>query len=207
MEMVIIRRSGLAKSRPPMKIVFQNRPWDLHVCSGYTLFVVVVLITLGVGNLAALLLVLFIPGYALVAALFPGNKGVGWVERIALSIGLSMAVVPLIGILLNFTSGGIRFVPMLAAIALFILLLLVVAYSRRLSLPPLDRLAASFDLLDLCDSVTSPIAGRVIRSRIDVIDQVMRHASPFGLARLGRSDLDTTIDLDRVKIDDLAIDF
>ena len=146
MEMVIIRLSGLTESRPPMKIDFQNRPWDLHFCSGYTLFVVVVVITLGVGNLAALLLVLFIPGYALVAALFPGNKGVGWVERIALSIGLSMAVVPLIGILLNFTSGGIRFVPMLAAIALFILLLLVVAYSRRLSLPPLDRLAGSFEL-------------------------------------------------------------
>ena len=43
-----------------------------------------------------LLLVLFLPGYSLVAALFPGRDDLGGIERIALSFGISIAVVPLI---------------------------------------------------------------------------------------------------------------
>ena len=33
----------------------------------------------GAGNLLGILLVLFTPGYVLVAALFPGNKEIDWV--------------------------------------------------------------------------------------------------------------------------------
>ena len=43
-----------------------------------------------------LLLVLFLPGYSLIAALFPGRDDLDGIERIALSFGLSIAVVPLI---------------------------------------------------------------------------------------------------------------
>lgn len=48
-------------------------------------------------------LVLFLPGYALIAALFPGKNDLDTIERIALSFGLSIAIVPLIGLALNFT--------------------------------------------------------------------------------------------------------
>ena len=43
-----------------------------------------------------LLLVLFLPGYSLIAALFPRRGDLDGIERIALSFGLSIAIVPLI---------------------------------------------------------------------------------------------------------------
>ena len=48
--------------------------------------------------------ILFIPGYILVFALFPTKKSVDIIERIALSFGLSIAIVPLIGLGLNYKS-------------------------------------------------------------------------------------------------------
>jgi uncharacterized membrane protein len=45
--------------------------------------------------------ILIIPGYCLIAALFPKNDDISLSERIALSIGLSIAVVPLMGLALN----------------------------------------------------------------------------------------------------------
>lgn len=56
--------------------------------------------------------VLFLPGYALTTAIFP-QKDLDSVERIAVSFGLSLAVAPLIGLMLNFTPWGITLTPML----------------------------------------------------------------------------------------------
>jgi len=44
--------------------------------------------------MAGLILALFLPGYALVSALFPEKKTLGLLERVALSFGLSIAVNP-----------------------------------------------------------------------------------------------------------------
>jgi uncharacterized membrane protein len=76
-------------------------------------------------------LVLFLPGYALIAMLFPEKTGLEGLERLALSIGLSVAVVPLIGLGLNFTSWGIKEVPLLISLSIFTLLLSGLAYARR----------------------------------------------------------------------------
>jgi len=51
--------------------------------------------------------VLFLPGYTFIKALFP-TKELDTFERIALSIGLSLALVPIILLLLNYTPWGIR---------------------------------------------------------------------------------------------------
>ncbi len=53
-----------------------------------------------------LLFVLFLPGYIFVAALFPKKADVDSIERVALSFGLSIAIVPLIGLILNYTPLG-----------------------------------------------------------------------------------------------------
>ena len=74
-----------------------------------------------------LLLVLFLPGYSLIAALFPRRGDLDGIERIALSFGLSIAVVPLIGLALNYTQYGIWLVPVLLGLSLFTVLLAVVA--------------------------------------------------------------------------------
>jgi len=113
--------------------------------------------------------VLFVPGYALVAALFPergpdraedeGNDagsargdgsdagprnaddegGIDGIERVALSFGTSIAVVPLIGLVLNFTPFGIRLVPIVASVSAFTLGATAVAAQRRWNLPPEER--------------------------------------------------------------------
>jgi len=54
--------------------------------------------------------VLFLPGYSLIRALFSG-KELDSVERFALSVGLSLALVPMAGLLLNYTPWGIRTTP------------------------------------------------------------------------------------------------
>jgi hypothetical protein len=54
--------------------------------------------------------VLFLPGYSLIRALF-GSKELDDIERFALSIGLSLALVPMAGLLLNYTPWGIRTTP------------------------------------------------------------------------------------------------
>ncbi len=134
-----------------MRLHFQETPWDLYAAVGYTAVMAAVLLLLNVGDLLAILLVLFVPGYVLVAALFPGaiiegKPEIDWIERIALSFGLSIAVVPLLGLLLNFTPWGIRFVPIVATIALFTVGVGYAAYWRRMRLPPERRLSLTVDL-------------------------------------------------------------
>jgi len=124
---------------------FQERPWDLYGAVGYSIVIALTLLAVGVGNLAAIFLVLFTPGYALVAALFPSGKEIDWVERVALSVGLSIAVVPLLGLVLNFTPFGIRFPSVVATVVAFTCLLGLVAYFRRMRLPPTSRLSATFE--------------------------------------------------------------
>lgn len=130
-------------------------------------------------------LVLFLPGYALIAALFPeagstpaasdgataesddeesgeteadaeeqadgeaagflggapgiGSAGIDGIERVALSFGLSIAVVPLLGLILNFTPWGIRLAPILVTISGFTLAATGVAAVRRRNLPVEER--------------------------------------------------------------------
>jgi len=61
--------------------------------------------------------VLFLPGYSLVKALYPGRQ-LRPLEESALSIGLSLALVPLIGLILNYTPWGIRLVPVTISLGL-----------------------------------------------------------------------------------------
>jgi len=99
-----------------------------------------------------------VPGYALVSALFPeadqssfrrgtdphamvatDRRDISGVERAALSLGLSIAVVPLIGLALNFTPWGIQLVSIMGALSAFTLSVTAVAMGRRLALAPAER--------------------------------------------------------------------
>lgn len=68
--------------------------------------------------------ILWLPGYTFIKALFPQTQlpkpatglthtvqNLDTIERIALSIGLSLALVPIVGLLLNYTPWGIRLAP------------------------------------------------------------------------------------------------
>jgi uncharacterized membrane protein len=84
-------------------------------------------------------LVLFFPGYTFLSALFPRKGDLSGIDRIALSFGLSIAVVPLIGLILNYTVWGIRLYPILISITVFILACSAVAWHRQSRLPSEER--------------------------------------------------------------------
>jgi hypothetical protein len=75
--------------------------------------------------------VLYLPGFSLIQLLFPKGKEIDSLERFALSIGLSLALVPLIGLVLNFTPWGIRFAPIVAALGTFTAAALLAAAMRK----------------------------------------------------------------------------
>ena len=80
--------------------------------------------------------ILFIPGYVLLAALFPDSMDIDAIERIVLSIGTSIVITPLIGLCLNFTSWGIRLDPLIISLTLVIIVLVIIAQIRRTRTSP-----------------------------------------------------------------------
>jgi uncharacterized membrane protein len=75
--------------------------------------------------------VLFVPGYVTVEALFPKGTELDSIERFALSVGLSLALVPLVGLLLNYTPWGISLTPILVSLCILTAGLAVIALARR----------------------------------------------------------------------------
>jgi uncharacterized membrane protein len=90
--------------------------------------------------------VLFFPGYVLLATLFPRREGLGGIERVALSFGMSIALVPLIGLILNYTWWGITLESTLYSIASFIFTVSIIAWVRRRRLPEEERFNIEFQL-------------------------------------------------------------
>lgn len=87
---------------------------------------------------------LFIPGYVLIAALFPKKGDIDGIERLALSFGLSIAIVPLIGLALNYTPWGIRLDPIVIALAIFTIAMTISALVRRRNVPETERFSVAF---------------------------------------------------------------
>lgn len=90
---------------------FAAVPFDLALVLAVTVLADVAVLVAGPRLLrlgAAALLLFFLPGYAVVAALYPraqldrpdaaGRVGIGLAERLALSFGASVAIVPLVGL-------------------------------------------------------------------------------------------------------------
>jgi len=74
-------------------------------------------------NALGIIFVLWLPGYAFIKALFPthvpiktSTENLDNIERIALSLGMSIAIVPIIGLLLNYTPWGIRLTPIVLSL-------------------------------------------------------------------------------------------
>lgn len=76
------------------------------------------------------LLILFLPGFSLIEMLYP-KRELDELTRFALSIGLSLALVPLLGLVLNYTPFGIRLLPVAFSLSGLTLVFLVVALRRK----------------------------------------------------------------------------
>lgn len=122
-----------------MKIKLKNEFIPIVVIS----LVLILIITLADFQTLRVILglpfVLFFPGYTLIAALFPRSDDLDGIERVALSFGLSIAVVPLIGLALNYTPWGIRLYPILVSLTAFILAMSALGWYRRSRLPEENR--------------------------------------------------------------------
>lgn len=64
-------------------------------------------------------------------ALFLDRKDLEGIERLALSIGLSLALAPLIGLVLNYTPWGIRLDPIVTSLCVFTLLIGAIGVYRK----------------------------------------------------------------------------
>lgn len=90
--------------------------------------------------------ILWLPGYAFIKALFPQNlpfaqalarsldtseKNLDTIERIALSLGMSLALVPIVGLLLNYTPWGIRLTPIVLSLLALTMIFATAAVTRE----------------------------------------------------------------------------
>ncbi|ASA78626.1 DUF1616 domain-containing protein [Thermococcus sp. 5-4] len=111
-----------------------KKHWDLLTIIGLSI-ILDLLIFYAPDSLArkalGLAFVLFFPGYVFITALFPEKKELDNLERLALSFGLSIAIVPLIGLGLNYTPWGIRLIPILVSLTIFNVVFAIIAIHRR----------------------------------------------------------------------------
>jgi len=162
-------------------------PADLAATIGLTIITILVVILPVINEtplrvVFGLPFVLFLPGYAFIAALFPEageppkehddmfgedtsadsneteaqnededgwfagqrDRGIDGIERVALAFGLSIAIVPLIGLALNFTPWGIRLTPILVSVSAFTIGASAIAAVRRWELPEEERFAVPY---------------------------------------------------------------
>jgi uncharacterized membrane protein len=148
----------------------RERPYDLIVAMALALVLVALVAFLPdtlLRQILGLVFVLFLPGYVATAALFPENEQIDGIERVALSFGLSIAIVPLIGLALNFTPFGIRLDPILASVSAFIIAAALIGWYRRMRLPLDERFAIVIDFE--MDWRGMPLVDRVLTIGIAVM--------------------------------------
>ncbi len=134
------------RERLQMKAKLENKLLMIVAISILLTIIIVFFPSSGMRIILGLPFLLFFPGYALVAALFPRRSDLDGIERVALSFGLSIAVVPLAGLILNYTPWGIKLYPILLSLALFILVMSGIAWYRQTKFPQEERLNISLRL-------------------------------------------------------------
>lgn len=132
-------------------------PTDLLVVIVWAIIAVIGALALPDGNVARIILgiplMLFIPGYCIVSALWPegykemenGNhKGINPLERVAISFGLSLAIVSLVGLVLNFTPFEITLHSIVVSNFTVIIFFAALAWYRRNLLENVERFHVDF---------------------------------------------------------------
>ena len=95
-------------------------------------------------QIISIVIVIFNPGYALTAALFPRKHDVSNIERITLAFGLSIATVPLLALILAY-SGPIALGSFVAVLTLGITSCSIIGLYRRRNLATEDRFTVEWN--------------------------------------------------------------
>jgi uncharacterized membrane protein len=127
-----------------MFLTFHRRPITLIFCIIWSV-IATFFVLLDIDNLIRIILniplIIFIPGYLLVYVLFPERTEQVFdvVDRIALGIGISIAIVPLFGIVLFFTRWGLSLQLLILSLEAFILIMGAIAIIRWFNTPSEKR--------------------------------------------------------------------
>ena len=93
------------------------------------------------------LLVVFSPGYGLISALFPRRGRLDGVERPALGFGLSLALVPLLGLAIHFGPWSLSLTPIVVILTVWTLALTGIAWRRRQAVESEERFGVGWPLI------------------------------------------------------------
>ncbi len=113
---------------------------------------VALLIIVFAGNESWIRAILGIPfvmlflGYVVVGALFPRKDSLSYVNRLSLSLGLSITIVVLTGLMLNYFPWGIGLYSITVSISILILFLSVITWYIRGRYRPNERYSISFKI-------------------------------------------------------------
>jgi hypothetical protein len=130
----------LSETNPPSTVVSYFFNVESLWFWGVTSLVAITMLVVFTVNASSLLyvryvlggvFVLFLPGFMLISALYSRNEELSGLERLALSIGFSLAIVPLVGLALNYTPWGVRLEPIMVSLALFSEVMSLVVVGRR----------------------------------------------------------------------------
>lgn len=141
------------------RAVLDRLPGDAPLVAGYTVIAGGLIALGGVdGPLRVLLaapLVGFLPGYAVLSVLFPDDRpiqpgrpdawrlpladGLGWFERCTLSVPTSIAVLPLLVLILAVAGVPFTTIPVVVALSAFVILVSVAGAVRRIRTPDESR--------------------------------------------------------------------
>lgn len=135
-----------------------RHPIDMFLTATYALLVGLAALTGAIGGPVMVILVgpvvLFLPGYALLSILFPGTGtsradavdsrplggvGIEWFERVTLSVGISVAVLPILMVLLSAVGTQPTRVTVSVTVVGFVVLASALGAYRRVTLPEESR--------------------------------------------------------------------
>ena len=109
-----------------------------------------------------MIVLLYCPGHSLLAALFPGRREIKLPERTALSLGISVALISIIGLILHYTPFGLGLNSVYITTTIFILIMASIGWYRAGRVKQEKEPVASVTLLDRWQRLKK-------RSRIDIV--------------------------------------
>ena len=149
---------------------------------------------------------LFLPGYVTAAALFPrrglsgsdhtaGHEPIGFRERAVVSLGLSVALLPILALVVGQFTDGFSEAIAFGTVAGYVLVVGVVAWLRRRSVPPGERLSLPVSAwrAEFADGVGSG-STRDRLLTVALVASVLLAGAAFGYAAANPADGETYSD-------------
>jgi len=109
---------------------------DIKLVIAITLFALICILTPTLNTtllrpIVGVIIISFLPGYTILAAVFPSKKDFNHIERIVFSLVLSPVTIALVGVAVNFTPPGIGVESITVSLAIIVVLTALIANRRR----------------------------------------------------------------------------